>query len=544
MSEWWKSAIFYQIYPRSYKDSTNNGIGDLKGIISQLDYIKDLGIDAIWFSPFFQSPKQDFSYDVSDYYQIDPEYGTLADFDDLIKKAHSLSLKVILDLVLNHTSEQHKWFQESKSSLDNPKRDWYVWRDGKGKTGKSPPNNWKSILGDSAWTLDENTNQFYLHQFLPCQPDLNWRNPEVQEEMFNVFQYWLDKGADGYRLDIIHTLFEDKNFRNNPLSRSIFPSEETGNSFFQSRIHTLFLEETTEICKRLRMVADSYDPPRVLIGEATGGPSLYRPLYGENYDGLHLVFNLKFNSRKFSATAIKRNVDEMEKLLPSPYWPCLAFSNHDIVRMISRYGNNQMKARLMSLLLLTARATPVIYYGEEIGLKQVKISKEYRQDPIASLTFFGLPLGRFFGRDGCRTPMRWDTTVNAGFTSAKITPWLPIGPEIEPINVQSQEKNPNSMLSFFKEVLNIRKENNALKHGSLEILPLLNKKCFCFQREYKNIIVRIFMNFSSKEIKLNTETDGFKLIFSTYSLRRPINVESDHILLQPNEGIVLEKHNL
>lgn len=539
--EWWKSAIFYQIYPRSYADSSNNGIGDLQGIMGKLPYIKDLGINAIWISPFFKSPKQDFSYDISDYYKIDPEYGTMSDFEDLIEKAHSLDIKVILDLVLNHTSDQHKWFQESRNNINNPKRNWYVWREGRGRNRRSPPNNWKSILGDSAWKWDEITEQFYLHQFLPFQPDLNWRNPEVQEEMFNIFKYWLNKGADGYRLDIIHTLFEDKDFRDNPRSLRLFPSDESNSSFFQSRIHTQFLPETAEICKRMRIIADSYSPPKVLMGEATGNASIYRSLLGEDNDGIHLIFHFKLNNVKFSATTIKQTIEEMEHLLPPPAWPCLAFSNHDIKRMISRLGNNQYKARLMSLLLLTVRATPIIYYGEEIGLKQVKINNKYIQDPIASMKFFGLPLGKFFARDGCRTPMRWDSSVNAGFSSDTAVSWLPIGPEIDFLNVKSQEKDPNSMLSFFKELIRIRKANVAFTLGELKILPTNNKKSFCFQRVHNQNILKVFMNFSAKTLELEKDKENFEIIFSSIDLKELFREESKRNSLKPYEGIILKK---
>ncbi|MHA1967370.1 MAG: alpha-amylase family glycosyl hydrolase [Candidatus Hodarchaeales archaeon] len=541
MNEWWQKAVVYQIYPRSFSDSTNNGIGDLRGIINKLDYIRNLGIDAIWFNPFFPSPQADFGYDISDYEEINPEYGTMDDFDELLNTAHSLNMKIILDMVLNHTSDQHPWFLESRSSKNNSKREWYVWKDGKGKNKRKPPNNWKAVIGGSMWELDEQTDQYYLHQFLPCQPDLNWRNQEVQEAMFNAMQFWLDKGADGFRLDIIHTLFEDIEFRNNPRSKQLLPSHDNNANLLQNPIYTQFLSETINMCTRLRKLIDSYEPTRVLIGEAFGGPKIYRSLYGENNDGLNLVFNFKLGDPPFSARKIRNYVNETEELLPIPIWPCIALSNHDVPRMISRYGNDERKARLMVLLLLTLRCTPVIYYGEEIGMRQVKVPKQYVKDPIANLKIFRLPFGSLFGRDGCRTPMQWTNNhKNAGFSSdPNINPWLPIDSLIDSINVETQTEAKDSMLYYYKSIIHFRKSEETLMQGSLDNIIVSNKHCLMYERNLDNNGILIVLNFSKKQINITNPRFSSSLLFSTHRMKiKEKNVEQ--LLLEPYEGLLLK----
>jgi len=376
---WWKRFVFYQIYPRSYSDSTNTGVGDLRGIIQKLSYIKKLGIDALWFSPFYPSPQEDYGYDITNFFGINPEYGTMKDFDELLSSAKDLNLKIILDMVLNHTSHRHEWFIESKSDKNNAKRDWYIWRKGRGSQGNKPPNNWKSIIGGSAWEWDEETQEFYLHQFLPCQPDLNWYNPEVQKIMFEAIKFWLDIGVDGYRLDIIHTVYEDKEFRNNPKSRYILPSHKRLDSLFQNPQYTQFLPETIDLCHKLRELIGGYSPERVLVGEATGGPHIFYPLYGDDkLKGLNLVFDFQLTNQPFSAAKFRKAITNNQKSL-GKRWPCYTFSNHDTKRMISRHGNDKDKARLLTLLLLTQRCTPFIYQGEEIGMTQVAIPRNFQE---------------------------------------------------------------------------------------------------------------------------------------------------------------------
>ncbi len=513
----------------------------MRGIINKMNYIKDLGIDAIWFSPFYPSPQADFGYDIIDYEGIDPEYGTMTDLDELLDLAHSIGIKIILDLVLNHTSDKHPWFLESRSSKNNPKRNWYIWKNGKGNGKKKPPNNWKAIIGGSMWKLDNQTNQFYLHQFLPCQPDLNWRNPEVQETLFNTIRFWLDKGVDGFRLDIIHTLFEDKEFRNNPRSRQLLPSHDRNASLFQTPKYTQFLPETIDMCKRLRNLVDSYDPPRVLVGEAVGGPLISRALYGEKNDGLHMVFNFKLRDPPFSASKIREYIQETEIILPAPYWSCFTLSNHDEARMISRYGNNEKKARLMVLLLLTLRGTPVIYYGEEIGMRQVKISKKQQKDPIANLKFFGLPLGKFFARDGCRTPMQWtNSLINAGFSSDPfIVPWLPIGLNSDLVNVESQMKEKNSMLHFYKSIIHLRKKEKALMEGTIDNIRIFKKSCLTFERSINAERLMIVLNFNKKQTQIENPDPSSTIIFSTIDLEVSAKT-TNTLVLKPYEGYLLK----
>jgi glycosidase len=539
--KWWQKAVFYQIYPRSFADSNNNGIGDLQGFIKRLEYLEELGIDAIWFSPFFSSPQKDYGYDISDFRAIDPEYGNMKDFEELLEKAHSLEIKIILDMVLNHTSEEHPWFLESRTSSTNPKRDWYVWRKGRRENHKHPPNNWKAIIGGSAWKWDEHTQEFYLHQFLPCQPDLNWHNPEVQDEMLETLQFWLEKGIDGFRLDIIHTLFEDKDFHDNPRSWRLLRSNDSTAYQFQTPKHTSFLPETIDMCVRIRSLIDSYSPKRMVVGEAVGGPRIFRSLYGENNDGLNLVFNFKFGDQSFSAKNFFQIIQETENILADPHWPCYVFSNHDQPRMISRFGNNEKKAKLLTFLLLTVRGTPFIYYGEEIGMRQGKIPKQALRDPIANLTVMGIPIGRFFGRDGCRTPMQWNDSIgNAGFsTESKTIPWLPISSKSDLINVEMQKNDEKSMLSYFKQLLLIRKTENTLLEGKLQNLSIPSKNCLTFERINNQEGILVVLNFNKKQIQIQNPHPSSGVLFSTDELNVSYTT-TNYITIQTYEGLLLK----
>ena len=541
--QWWQKAVFYHIYPRSFSDSMNNGIGDLRGIINRLDYLEKLGIDGIWISPFFPSPQKDFGYDVSDYGSIHPDYGTMSDFDGLLEEAHKRGIRILLDLVLNHTSDQHPWFQESKSSRDNDKHDWYVWVDGKGKNGRRKPNNWRAIVGGSVWKWCEEREQYYLHQFLPYQPDLNWWNPKVQEAMFDYIRFWLDKGVDGFRLDIIHTLFEDKKLRNNPPSRHLFPAPEHVKYLFQNPKYTQFLPETMEIMKKLRKIADSYTPQRVLVGEAVGNSQIIKPLYGENNDRLHLSFNFKFAGTKFLAKKFYDILDEMERILPPPYCPCLVYSNHDNPRLISRLDEDHNKVKLQVLIKLTARGTPFIYYGEEIGMAQLKIKQEDYQDPIANHKIWGIPIGKLFGRDGCRTPMQWNNSkINAGFSKdPKIKPWLPVDPNNKDKNVKTQDEDNKSLLNYYRELLKIRKQEEILQLGNLELLSKLNSELLVYERSLPGK-ERIFvaLNFSKEKINIANPYSKCKRIFSTKHYRVDDKINRD-VLLEPLEGVIIKE---
>jgi alpha-glucosidase len=542
---WWQKSVFYQIYPRSYCDSTNTGIGDLQGIIQKLPYIKSLGIDAIWISPFYPSPQEDFGYDITNFIEINPEYGTMNDFDELLQTGKDLELKLILDMVLNHTSHRHEWFIESKSDKENLKRDWYIWRKGRGPNGDKPPNNWKAIIGGSAWEWDEETREFYLHQFLPCQPDLNWRNHEVQKSMFKALKFWLDKGIDGYRLDIILSVYKDMKFRNNPTSRYFFPTHERLDYLFQNPIHTQFLPETVNLCYELRELVRGYSPERILIGEASGGPHIFHPLYGnEEQEGLNLVFDFQFKDQPFSARKFQKVITSSQEVLGKK-WPCYVFSNHDGKRMISRHSNNESKARLLTLLLLTQRCIPFIYQGEEIGMRQLDIPKKLSKDPIRNLKIWGFPVGRFYSRDGCRTPMQWDNSPhNAGFSPNILTnPWLPVSSNVGSINVKTQSSNIESMLSFYKRLLQIRKEYRCLQEGIISPLQVESKNCLYYSRTLGNQSLGIVLNFSKNETMLiNPYSTHATLLFSTnrnIEDQRDIKI-SETVTLKKYEGVILQ----
>lgn len=538
--KWWQQAVFYQIYPRSFMDSTGNGLGDIRGIISRLDYLNDgtpnsLGVDAIWFSPFFPSPQKDFGYDVADYCNIAPEYGTLADFDDLIREAHKRGIRVMLDLVVNHTSDQHPWFLESRSAKDNPKRDWYIWRDGKGPKN-APPNNWRSIFSGSAWEWDEHTGQYYLHSFLREQADLNWTNPEVQEAIHQVIRFWLDRGADGYRLDVAHAYCKDQEFRDNPpffkRPRPLDPRRlkyknlysraiaALGLPDFQAKIFSQNRPETHDILKGFRKVLDEY-PQSVSIGEVFADyPDMAASYYGSN-DELHMNFCFDFLESPFKAEAFRYAVEEWLKLLPPGAWPAWTLSNHDQVRAISRYGikgREEEQAKLLAMLLLTLPGTPFIYYGEEIGMKDPKLPKHLIQDPV------GKKLWPFHkGRDSQRTPMQWDSSPGAGFTAG--VPWLPVGPELARRNVVAQAQESDSLLNFYRRLIWLRKEQPALLSGTYTSLNSPGD-CYIFTRETGEGKLLVALNFSTRPQQVSMKGE---VLLSTHK-------ELSHSRLLPLEG--------
>ncbi|MFX0114000.1 MAG: alpha-amylase family glycosyl hydrolase [Candidatus Hodarchaeota archaeon] len=499
---WWKTVVIYQIYPRSFADTTGNGIGDLQGIIKHLDHLNDgtpksLGIDAIWLSPISPSPQHDFGYDVSDYTAIEPDYGTMQDFEELLTEAHSRRIKVILDLVLNHTSNDHPWFLESKLSRDNPKRDWYVWQNGRGRNGRKPPNNWRAYFGGSAWEWDATTQQFYLHHFLKEQPDLNYRNPEVKAAAIDVAKFWLEKGVDGFRLDVIHMLYHDRKRRNNPRSWRAIPSDMNSSFLFQNHLYDVHQPETHEFLKDLRPLADSYDPPRMLLGEILGPPAITKTYYG-NDDELHLVFNFIFMSRPFKAQQFKWAIDLLEESIPDPFWPAYVLSNHDRPRAYSRYKcqKNEQKAKLLATLLLTLRGTPVVYYGEEIGMANAHVPRKRMRDPLGK-RFWPFPVGR----DGCRSPMHWSNTPNAGFSKANTIPWLPLSRNWHQNNVKTQVKDSNSLLSFYRQLIWLRKSKISLNQGSLIFRRTKNTHLLVYERTSQDETILVALNFGKKGIE-------------------------------------------
>jgi oligo-1,6-glucosidase/alpha-glucosidase len=544
-------AVIYQIYPRSFKDSTGDGIGDLQGIIHELDYLQELGVNTIWFSPFFKSPQADFGYDVSDYYDISPEYGTMEDFDELLREMHARHMKMILDLPLNHTSIEHPWFKESSSSKDNPKRDWYIWRDGMKPGGKAPPNNWKSMTGGPAWLYFENTDQWVYFHFLPFQPDLNFRNPEVKEAMFNVMRFWLDKGVDGFRLDILHAIYEDELLRDDLFSWAALPSDKTIASLFTAHKYDLNLPETFDFTMELRQVTDEYRPERFLTGEVFGTVEELRKYYGPENNGLHMVFLFEFTSTPFKPDAFAEIIARIEKALPPPFTPTYTFSNHDRVRFISRVGNDFEKAKIAATMQLTLRGVPIIYYGEEIGMPNSEVVLKTSQDPIGR-KYAWAPgwltklLGLSLSRDGCRTPMQWSDKPTAGFSAnPDAKTWLKISDTYKEINVAKEREDPESLLSCYKRLLKARKDNVALRQGSFQLIELgnLKNKCLAYRRIHQEQELFIYLNFSKDKLKVECPVERPLLMFSTSGSKVTLGIDSSDqtFTLGPLEGVIFKR---
>ena len=457
MNAWWHDAAIYQIYPRSFEDRSGDGCGDLAGIHANLDHLSDLGVGALWLSPIFQSPMADFGYDVFDYRAIDPLFGAMADFDTLLAAAHGRGLKLLLDFVPNHTSWRHRWFEESRASRDSAKRDWYIWRDP--APGGGPPNNWISNFGGSAWTWDEGTGQYYYHAFLKEQPDLNWRNPDVRREMSDVLRFWLDKGVDGFRVDVIWHLIKDKEFRDNPPNPAWQPGQPDINRFLQ--VHSADQPHVHDVIAELRDVVDAYDD-RLLIGEIYLPVDRLMAYYGKSNQGVHLPFNFQLIQAPWQASTIGEMIDEYEAALPGGGWPNWVLSNHDQPRIAARVGEAQ--ARNAVMLLLTLRGTPTLYYGDEIGIGDVHIPPDRIQDPWAR----NEPEASF-NRDHARTPMQWSDAPHAGFSQAQ--PWLPLTADWPTRNVAVQSGDPASMLALHRELLALRTATADLRGGSYRRLP-------------------------------------------------------------------------
>jgi alpha-glucosidase len=511
---WWRDGVIYQIYPRSFQDSNADGIGDLPGIIRRLDHLNDgtassLGVDGIWLSPFYRSPMKDFGYDVSDYCDVDPIFGTLADFDRLLSEAHRRVIRVIVDLVPNHTSDQHPWFVASRSSRENPKRDWYRWADP--KAGGGPPNNWRSVFRrvGSAWTLDPRTGQYYLHHFLPEQPDLNWWNEEVREAMDGVMRFWLDRGADGFRVDVAHGLVRPRDLQNNPRFRVRgWP-----------RLHNWDLEEVHEIHRRWRRLLDSYGGDRMAVGEVN--PHSLRRLvrYYGNDDELHLSFNFGFLEQPWRAERFRSVVERWEALLPRASWPDYTLSNHDRSRAATRYGPD--RAGLAAMMLLTLRGTPFLYYGEEIGMTDVAIPR----DRILDVD----------GRDPERTPMQWDATANGGFTTGE--PWLPMG-DVARRNVELQRTDPASLFSLYRRLMWARKKSTALRRGTYRTLPA-PRGAFAYARESDDERVIVALNFTRTPMRLSLGSGAARVLVATDHARDGDATDLERVSLDANAGLAL-----
>jgi alpha-glucosidase len=523
--DWWRYGIFYQIYPRSFQDSDADGVGDINGIINRLPYLQYLGVDAVWLSPIFPSPMADFGYDISDYIGIDPLFGTMQDFDALISAAHASGLKLILDLVPNHTSDQHPWFIASRSSREDPKRDWYIWREPGADGG--PPNNWLSEFGGSAWEYDTATAQYYYHAFLAQQPDLNWRNPEVRQAIHDVMRFWLRKGVDGFRVDVIWHLIKDAAFRDNPPNpnyREGRPPHETiltQYSTDQPEVHDVIAE--------MRRVIDEFDS-RVLIGE------IYLPLhrlvayYGNDLAGAQMPFNFALLSTLWSARSIEKLVADYEKVLPAGAWPNWVLGNHDRPRVASRVGPAQ--ARVAAMLLLTLRGTPTLYYGDEIGMHQVAIAPDQVRDPFEK----NVP-GIGVGRDGCRTPMQWDATPNAGFSTA--TPWLPLSEDFAQKNVIHLDADARSILSLYKALIGLRKRLPQLMSG--DYVPIAAEgDLLLYRRQSEEGAVVIALNLGAEPVSIASETIGLdgEILLSTLLDRQGEKIQGV-LNLRGNEGAII-----
>lgn len=498
---WWHHAVVYEIYPRSFADSNNDGIGDLNGITARLDYLKSLGVDAIWLTPCYPSPQVDFGYDISDYQAINPEYGTLEDFDRLVAEAKKRGIRIIMDLVLNHTSDKHLWFVDSRSSRSARHREWYIWRDVK---DSQPPNNWQSVFGGSAWKSDPQTSQYYYHFFYTEQPDLNWRNPEVKKGMFDVVRFWLDRSVAGFRLDAIGTMFEDPALPDNPA----LPGLNWVGDPNQEYKYNTGLPEIHDVLRDLRKVIDSYDD-RVLIGETSGKdvPDLSR-FYGKDLDEIQLPMNFFFtNINRLSPVEFRKQIAAWDKNPPGG-WPVYLLSNHDLDRHYVRYGdgkNNDAIAKLTATLLLTLRGTPQLYYGEEIGMENNDPkTKEEVKDPIGKLFW-----PKYKGRDGERTPMQWEDKPNAGFSKA--APWLPVAPSYPRHNVAAQDKDPHSILNFYRKLIALRRRSPSLQDGEYVALNEDDPSVLSYLRKGSSETVLVVLNMSARPHKVDFDLSRYGL---------------------------------
>jgi alpha-glucosidase len=528
---WWQSGVVYQIYPRSFQDGNGDGVGDLQGIIARLDYLKWLGIRAVWISPIYPSPMADFGYDISDYTNIHPLFGTLQDFDQLLKEIHARGMKLILDFVPNHTSDQHPWFIESRSSRNNnPKRDWYIWKDA--RADGSPPNNWLAAFGGTAWEWDESTQQYYYHAFLKEQPDLNWRNPEVQKAMLEAMRFWLDKGVDGFRVDVMWHMIKDEKLRDNPVNQDYQPYMATYDQLLP--VYSTDQPEVHDIVRDMRALLDKYHE-RMLIGE------IYLPIhklvtyYGKDNQGAHLPFNFQLLTLPWEARKISAAIGEYEGALPSQGWPNWVLGNHDQPRIASRIGSQQ--ARVAAMLLLTLRGTPTIYYGDEIGMRDVPIPVDEIQDPQG----LNMP-DKNLSRDPARTPMQWNNSEQGGFTTGK--PWLRLDRNFLTVNVQSQREDIYSMLSLYRKLIRLRDEEPSLIDGSY--IPVYSDHqmiAYIRHREGSPRLL-ILLNLSHRPCYFRQGSEPMKgvILVSTSPELENIVVENT-ISLSGDEGIVVKLDN-
>jgi alpha-glucosidase len=526
---WYKNAIIYQIYPRSFADSSNDGIGDLKGITSKVDYLSDLGVDAIWLSPIYKSPMADFGYDVADYCDIDPVFGTLEDFDELVTKAHDQNIKVMMDLIPNHTSDQHEWFLESKSSKNNAKRDWYIWKDP--KTDGSPPNNWQSVFSGPAWTLDAATGQYYLHSFLGEQPDLNWSNPQVQDAIGDVMRFWYQRGVDGFRVDAILFTSKDLEFRDNPYPRDGGAKDIMTTEFETSFSHGVgenlpkYIEVLTKVSQEFAgrfVILEAYPDQN----DARGYAELYK--YFDNTVASAFNFGVLtadegwVDEKFWKAKRLKGYIDAFQTALPEDSIPAYVLGNHDQPRIASRVGEEAAKSA--AVLLLTLPGAKFIYYGEELGMKNVKIPKSKQVDPSP------------VSRDPERTPMLWTADANAGFSSAE--PWLPISPDFKTVNVEAQVSDARSILALYRQLTHLNHELPELTHGKYRQLKIEHDEVFGFLRVHDNDSVAVLINFSNSDVNFETNLSG-SVLLSSYIDKGDQEIHLKEMSLRPNEAVIM-----
>jgi len=484
---WWKKGVIYQIYPRSFADSNQDGIGDLNGITKKLDYLKDLGVDAIWLSPINPSPDKDFGYDVADYLDIDPKFGTMKDFELLIKEARKRDIHVILDLVLNHSSDQHHWFQEAKKSRDNPFHDYYLWRDP--APGGGVPNNWQSIFGGKGWEYVPELDQYYYHMFVKEQPDLNWRNPKVRKALLDVFRFWMKKGVDGFRLDVFNGYFKDAEFRNNPVNRlGIRPFD------WQEHLYDTNQADMVPLLKEIRQILDS-KPGSYAVGETFMGTVQHAADYCRP-GVLPATFNFSMIFHTWNPRILLKKVEEWDGAITEGAWPTQVLGNHDVKRIATRIHADKQdkKLKVIAAFLLTLRGTPFIYYGDEIGMRDIRVTHSDLHDPVG-IHYWPIPVGR----DGCRSPMQWDDSEFADFSSRK--PWLKVHPNHIHRNVTQQKSEKNSLFHFYRKLIHLRKENEALLEGMF--LPLTYDPLFvmAYLRQTAKDTILVVLNFNRKKMK-------------------------------------------
>lgn len=535
-NEWWRGGVIYQIYPRSYQDSNADGVGDLPGITARLEHIARLGADGIWLSPIFKSPMKDFGYDVSDYRDIDPLFGTLDDFRTLVQRAHALGLKVMIDQVLSHSSDQHPWFKESRSSRDNARADWYIWADA--KDDGTPPNNWLSIFGGSAWQWDTGRLQYYMHNFLTSQPDLNFHNPEVQQALLDDVRFWLELGVDGYRLDTANFYFHDKQLRNNPgrgKPDGEDPAVDATNPYgWQWHKHDKSQPENLVFLQRLRALLDEY-PNTTMVGEIGDDDGLARMAeYTSGGDKLHMAYCFDLLGRQFSAEFLHGLFSRFLSVVGDG-WPCWALSNHDCVRLATRWGGSEPDARLLRLaaaMQMTLRGTPCIYQGDELGLTEAEIAYQDLQDPVGIIMW-----PKVKGRDGCRTPMPWDSIApHGGFGPAK--PWLPSAEVHLSKAVDVQSEDASSMLNFYTRLLHWRRKHSALVKGEMKLLPLQGN-VLAYVRAHDSQNLLCVFNFSQEPLVWELPAVWVAADVVQDSPVRGGEIVNGNIQLQPWGGVVL-----